>query len=66
MTITWHSDDLKISHVDADEATEVIDWIKVIYGSHMKESSGNKSDYLVMVLDLSVDGEVRVNMTDYL
>ena len=36
MTITWHIDDLKTSHVDADEATKLIDWMKRIYGSHMK------------------------------
>ena len=36
MTTTWHVDDLKILHVDADEATKVIDWTKGIYSSHMK------------------------------
>ena len=37
MTITWHINDLKISHIDADELTTVIDWMKRIYGSHMNE-----------------------------
>ena len=32
----------------------------------MNESYGKKHDYLGMDLDLSVDGEVRVIMMDYL
>ena len=36
MAITWHTNDLKIFHIDADEVTKVIDWIKGTYGSHMK------------------------------
>ena len=55
-TIRWHIDGLKISLVDADEATKVITWTKGIYGSHMKESFGMKHDYLGMDLELSVDG----------
>ena len=35
MITTWHINNLKISYVDADEATKVIDWMKGIYGSHM-------------------------------
>ena len=44
MTTAWHVNDLKISHVDADEVIKVIDWMKGIYGSHMKESHGKKHD----------------------
>ena len=36
MTITCHVDDFEISHADADEVTKVTDWMKGIYGSHMK------------------------------
>ena len=36
MTITWHFDDLKIFHIDADELTKLIYWMKGIYGSHIK------------------------------
>ena len=66
MTITWHVDDFKILHVDADEVTKVIDLMKGIYGRHMKESCGKKHYYLRMELDFSVDEEVRVTMMDYL
>ena len=36
MTITWHVYELKTSHIDVDEVTKVIYWMKGIYGSHMK------------------------------
>ena len=36
ITIKWHVDDFKISHVDADEVIKVIEWMEGIYGSHMK------------------------------
>ena len=56
MTITWHIYDLKISRIDAYEATKVIYWMKGIYIIHMKEYHGKKYDYLGMDLDFSVDG----------
>ena len=66
ITITCHVDNLKITHVDKDEVTKVRDWMKVMYGSHMKEPHIIKYDYLIMEIDLSVYGEVRVTITDYL
>ena len=66
MTIPWHVDNLKTSHVDAYEVTKLMDWTKGIYGIRMKEFRRKRHDYLRMDLDLSVDGEVRVIMMDYL
>ena len=65
-TITWHADDLKKLHVDADEVTKVIVWMKLICGIHMEEYRRKKNDYLGMDLDLLVDREVRVTMAYYL
>ena len=31
MTIIWHVDDLKISHVDGNEITKIIEWLKSKY-----------------------------------
>ena len=42
-TITWHVDDLKILHVDADELKKIIYWMKGIYSSHTKECRGKKN-----------------------
>ena len=66
LTIVWHVDDLKISHVDADEVTKVIDWLKGIYGDNMRVSRGKVHDYLGMILDFSQKGECRVTMIDYI
>ena len=66
MAISWHVDNLKIMHVDTDEVTKVIYWMKGIYGSHMKESRWKKSYFLRMELDLSVDVEVWVTIKDCL
>jgi hypothetical protein len=65
-TITWHVDDLKLSHVDVKVVDEMISWLKSIYGEDMRVSRGKKHDYLGMDLDYSVPGEVRVTMVDYL
>jgi hypothetical protein len=65
-TITWHVDDLKLSHVDLSEVTIMIKWLKSIYGQDIRVSHGKKNDYLGMDLDFSVPGEVSVTMIDYL
>ena len=64
-TIVWHVDDLKMSHKDQDVVTDVINWLKGIYGEHMRISRGKKHDYLGMDLDFSHDGEVWVTMVNY-
>jgi hypothetical protein len=53
-TITWHVDDLKLSHVDAKEVDKTIKWWKSIYGEDMRVSRGKKHDYLGMDLYYSV------------
>ena len=66
MTITWHVNEFKTWHVDTDEVTKLIDGMKGIYVSHMKEYRGKKHDYLGMDLEFSVDREGRPKMMDYL
>jgi hypothetical protein len=65
-TITWHVDDLKLSHVDSNEVTIMIKWLKSIYGQDIRVSRGKKHDYLGMDLDFSVPGEFSVTMVEYL
>ena len=55
MTIPWHINNVKVSHVDKKGVPKIIEWLKGIYGSHMKESQGKNHDYLSMELYLSVD-----------
>ena len=64
MTITWHVDDLKISHVDPWEVTKMIKWFGKIYGN-IKVSRGKVHNYLGMQLDYRHKGEVRMSMKDY-
>ena len=70
MTIVWHVDDLKISHVDSREVTKIINWFKSKYEDknigEMKASRGKVHDYLGMVLDYSIAGEVKVSMVAYI
>ena len=65
LTITWHVDDLKISHVNRNVVSNTITWLESIYGE-MHGSRGQRHEYLGMCLDFSVKGEVRVSMEKYL
>jgi hypothetical protein len=43
-TVTWHVDDLKLSHASSDEVTKNIEWLKSIYREDMRVSRGKKHD----------------------
>ena len=58
MTITWDVNKLEISHVENKGVTKVIEWMKGIYGNHMRDLQGNNHDYLIMELDFLVDGRL--------
>ena len=64
--ITWHVDNLKISHVNKELVDEMIEWTKGLYGQDMRIYIGKKHYYLVMMLNFSVRGQVTVPMVDYL
>jgi hypothetical protein len=68
LTVAWHVDDLKASHV---LSTVVDQFIKDLEDEFGKEAPLNKSrgkihDYLGMRLDFSKPGEVTVTMIDYI
>jgi hypothetical protein len=52
-TLTWHVDDIKMSHEDHNEVINVTEWLKGIYGDNMHVSRGLVHDYLRMTLDYS-------------
>jgi hypothetical protein len=64
-TVIWHVDDLTISHVDYNENTKLIDWLRSVYGK-VVFTRGPKHDYLGMQFDYSFPHEVRVNMGRYI
>ena len=67
LTICWHVDDLKSSHIDPKVNNEFLLWIEDMFGqlSKVKMTQGPLHDYLGMTLDYSVPGQVSINMSHY-
>ena len=67
-TILWHVDDLKISHVDSNEVTKIIELLSASFGTEapLTISRGLTHDYLGMKLDYSDRGKVTISMKDYI
>jgi hypothetical protein len=72
LTLVWHVDDVKISHVSPKVVTRMINWINKTYvrifedgSGSMKVSRGKKHDYLGMSLDFTERGSVRISMKPY-
>jgi len=67
LTITWHVDDLKASHVNPGLIKSFINWIMFMYEdvTKVKASRGKKHDYLGIEIDYSIDGKVIFNMKTY-
>ena len=61
-TITWHVDNLNISHVDKKVVDKMIKWMKGLYVQDMWIYIGKNHDYLGMIIDFSVRGLVAVIM----
>ena len=68
MTVSWHVDDVKVSHVEHEVVTGFLEWTKITYGSigEVKITRGKIHDYLGMKLDYSVPGRVTIDMVDYI
>jgi nanoRNase/pAp phosphatase (c-di-AMP/oligoRNAs hydrolase) len=67
-TIVWHVDDLKISHVDPQVVSDVIEILQQKYGTvdaPLTVCRGMTHDYLGMTLDYTVPGKVVINMDHY-
>ena len=65
-TILWHVDDLKISHVDPEAVTGIIELIDKEFGKEgpITVTRGKVHDYLGMTLDYSIEGKVMIKMID--
>ena len=68
LTVTWHIDDLKISHVDQAVVDQFVNDLKAEFGQlgEISVSEGKRHDYLGMFLDYNEDGVVQVDMRSYL
>eukprot|EP00934_Nitzschia_sp_Nitz4_P000913 Nitzschia sp. Nitz4//scaffold483_size5322//889//1410//NITZ4_009226-RA/size5322-exonerate_protein2genome-gene-0.0-mRNA-1//-1//CDS//3329552879//913//frame0 len=67
MTVAWHVDDLKVSHVEKEVVEEFVANMRETFGKEMplSENRGKVHDYLGMTLDFSEKGTVGVHMKDY-
>ena len=68
LTITWHVDDLKISHVNKAVLEDLLKQLNGAFGKDgpLTIHRGKKHDYLGMWLDFSLDGKVQVQMFEYI
>ena len=68
MTVVWHVDDLKVSHVDAKEVEKFIQQMEETFGKDtpLSVSRGRTRDYLGMTLDFCNKGEVQLDMEHYI
>ena len=64
-TVTWHVDDLKISHKDSREVTKCIKHFGDIYFDRMTVHRGKVHDYLVMYLDFISPKVLKIGMIKY-
>ena len=67
LTIRWHVDNLKSSHIDPKVNNEFLQWIKDTFGQlgEVKMTPGPLHNYLGMTLDYSVPGQVSIDMSHY-
>ncbi len=72
LTIVFHVDDCKLSHVDPKVLDDTIEWLRRDYenvfedgSGKMKVSRGRKHKYLGMNLDYSTRDQCKVTMFDY-
>jgi hypothetical protein len=68
LTVVWHVDDLKISHVSAKVVDDFIADLDSEFGKEtpLSKSREKVHDYLGMTLDFSVPGQVTITMIDYI
>ena len=51
MTVVWHIDDRKVSHMEGFELTKFFQYFSMVYEWDINVNSGNIHDYLGMYLD---------------
>ena len=64
-TITWYVDDTKISHVDPEVVTDVIEQIEAKFGK-MTVKRGSEHVFLGMHINYKDNGTAEITMRDYL
>ena len=68
MTVVWHVDDLKVSHIDVEEVDKFVQQMEEAFGADapLSVSHGKPHDSLGMRLDFQTKGEVQIDMEHYI
>ena len=66
MAVTWHVDDLKVSHASDLKITRLIVFLGKKYGNKITVKCGNHHDYLGMDLDYTHQGMVKMLMINHI
>jgi hypothetical protein len=66
MTVTWHVDDLKVSHKEGKELKKFGQFLRDKFRDQLTEHTGNIHDYLGIDLDYLKSGQLGVLMIKYL
>ena len=73
LTLVWHVENIKASHVEEEVVTRMAKWLRKIYKRLFKDGSGKMKlcrgkvhDYLGMNLDYTIKGEVKIMMIPYI
>ena len=68
MTIVWHVDDLKTSHVNKRVNDEFLEWLKIKHENseigNVKATQGKMHDFFGMKLDCTEDGIVKADVVE--
>ena len=67
LTICWHVDNLKSSHINPKVNNKLLQWIEDTFRQlgEVKKTQDPLHDYLGMTLDYSVPGQVSIDMSHY-
>ena len=67
LTICWHVDNLKSSHINPKVNNKFLPWIKDAFRQHgeVKTTQGPQHNYLDMTVNYSVPGQVSINMSHH-
>jgi hypothetical protein len=66
MTVTWHVDDLKISHLKQSRLDEFLHYLRLKYGDGLVVHTGDVHDYLGVDHDYSEKGVVKLSMMKHI
>jgi hypothetical protein len=65
MMVTWHVDDLKVSHIEPFQVTKFATYLATIHGNGLVVHRGSVHNYLETDLNFSQPGIVQISMINY-